>query len=60
MTAQLKVHTMVQVVIVYGVNPTGACIIAQQVFTSLPKSMPQSGIDQLQQYAQATGMHDTL
>lgn len=49
---------LMQVVVVFGANPAGACIVAQHIYTSLPKAMPQSGLEQLQQYAQASGMHD--
>lgn len=50
------VYVLMQVVVVYGANPAGACIVAQQVYTSLPKAMPKSGLNSLQQYAEATGM----
>ena len=56
-TATTYLVHVVQIVVVHGANPAGACVVAQKVYTSLPKAMLQSGLDQLQQSAQATGMH---
>ena len=53
---QLDVHASLQVVVVYGANPAGACIVAEMVYSSLPKVMAQSGLSSLHQYAGATGM----
>lgn len=56
-TATTYLVHVLQIVVVHGANPAGACVVAQKVYTSLPKAMVQSGLDQLQQSAQATGMH---
>ena len=47
---------VVQIVVVKGSNPAGACIVAHQLYTSISSPMPQSSLDQLQQHAEATGV----
>ena len=47
--------TMLQVVVVRGINPAGACIVAHQIYTAVPKPVVQTSLEQMQHYAQATG-----
>ncbi len=49
--------TMLQVVVVRGINPAGACIVAHQIYTAVPKPVVQTILDQMQHFAQATGKH---
>ncbi|KAL3154503.1 hypothetical protein ABBQ32_013965 [Trebouxia sp. C0010 RCD-2024] len=44
-----------QVVVVKGSNPAGACIVAHQLYSSIPAPMPESSFDQLKQAAEASG-----
>jgi hypothetical protein len=46
---------MLQVVVVRGINPAGACIVAHQMYTAVPKPVVQTSLEQMQHYAQATG-----
>ncbi len=46
---------MLQVVVVRGINPAGACIIGHQMYTAVPKPVVQTSLDQMQHFAQATG-----
>jgi hypothetical protein len=50
--------TMLQVVAVRGINPAGACIVAHQMYTAVPKPVVQTSLDQMQHFAQATGDYD--
>ncbi len=50
--------TMLQVVAVRGINPAGACIVAHQMYTAVPKPVVQTSLDQMQHFAQATGKYD--
>ncbi|DBB04040.1 TPA: DNA polymerase alpha subunit B [Trebouxia sp. C0004] len=44
-----------QVAVVRGINPSGACIVAHQMYTAVPKPVVQTSLDQMQHFAQATG-----
>ncbi|KAK9916416.1 hypothetical protein WJX75_002324 [Coccomyxa subellipsoidea] len=44
-----------QVVGVLGLNPSGSCLVAQRLITSLPRPFPTSTPDDLQRFAIATG-----
>ena len=50
--------TMLQVVVVRGINPAGACIVAHQMYTAVPKPVVQTSLDQMQHFAQATGGYE--
>ncbi|KAA6421903.1 MAG: DNA polymerase alpha subunit B [Trebouxia sp. A1-2] len=45
-----------QVVVVRGINPAGACIVAHQLYTAVPKPVVQTSLGQMQHFAQATGV----
>lgn len=49
---------MLQVVVVRGINPAGACIVAHQLYTAVPKPVVQTSLGQMQHFAQATGNYD--
>lgn len=49
---------MLQVVVVRGINPAGACIVAHQMYTAVPEPAVQTSLDQMQHFAQATGEYD--
>ena len=49
---------MLQVVVVRGINPAGACIVVHQLYTAVPKPVVQTSLDQMQHFAQATGDYD--
>lgn len=44
-----------QVVGVHGLNPSGSCLVAQKLITSLPRPFPASSPTDLQRFAIATG-----
>ena len=44
-----------QVVVVRGINPAGACIVVHDIYTAVPFPMPQSSLDQMRHFAEATG-----
>lgn len=51
----MAVGALLQVVVVKGSNPAGACIVAHQLYSSIPAPMPESSFDQLKQAAEASG-----
>lgn len=47
---------MLQVVVVRGSNPAGACIVAHEVYTALAPLGPNNSNEALQKFSQATGV----